>query len=80
MRYGLLPAACAALNQTQIAVQRLTVDAALSGDRDLVHAAIALDPLTSAVQTLPRIREMTDRMLDAQARWLPRFSPRVAAR
>lgn len=80
MRYGLLPATCAALNQTQIAVQRLTVEAALSGDRDLVHTAVALDPLTGAVQTLPKIREMTDRMLDAQARWLPRFSPKAAAR
>jgi alpha-galactosidase len=80
MRYGLLPATCAALNQSQIAVQRLTVEAALSGDKDLVHTAVALDPLTGAVQTLPKIREMTDRMLDAQARWLPRFSPKAAAR
>ena len=79
MRYGTLPAACAALNQTQIAVQRLTVEAAISGDRDLVHAAVALDPLTSAVQTLPNIHEMTDRMLDAQARWLPRFAPEPKA-
>jgi alpha-galactosidase len=79
VRYGSLPAACAALNQIQITVQRLTVEAAMTGDRDLVHAAVALDPLTSAVQTLPRIHEMADRMLDAEARWLPRFD-RVAAR
>lgn len=80
MRYGTLPAACAALNQTQIAVQRLTVEAAITGERDLVHAAVALDPLTSAVQTLPNIHEMTDRMLDAEARWLPRFAARARAR
>lgn len=73
-RYGSLPPACAALNQTQIAVQRLTVEAATTGNRDLVHAAVALDPLTSAVATLPQIHEMTDRMLEAQARWLPRFA------
>jgi alpha-galactosidase len=71
--YGTLPPACAALNQVQIAVQRLTVEAATTGDRDLVHAAVALDPLTSAVSTLPRIHEMVDRMLEAEARWLPRF-------
>ena len=58
--YGSLPPACAALNQVQINVQRLTVEAAMTGDRDLVHAAVALDPLTSAVQTLPKIREMVD--------------------
>jgi alpha-galactosidase len=80
LRYGSLPPACAALNQTQIAVQRLTVKAATSGDRDLVHAAVALDPLTGAVQTLPKIHEMTDRMLDAQAEWLPRFARPVAVR
>ena len=73
-RYGALPAACAALNDVQITVQRLVVEAAMTGDRDLVHAAVALDPLTSAVLTLPRIHEMTDRMLQAEARWLPRFA------
>jgi alpha-galactosidase len=73
LRYGALPAACAALNNVQIAAQRLTVEAALTGDRDLVHAAVALDPLTSAVVALPRIHEMADRMLDAEAPWLPQF-------
>ena len=74
LRYGALPAACAALNQLQIAGQRLTVEAAMTGDRDLVYAAVALDPLTSAVQTLPKIREMVDRMIDAEGPWLPRFA------
>jgi len=75
--YGTLPPACAALNQVQINVQRLAVEAAMTGDRDLVHAAVALDPLTGAVQTLPRIHEMVDRMLEAEARWLPQFSAPV---
>jgi alpha-galactosidase len=74
LRYGSLPAACAALNQAQITVQRLVVEAATTGDRDLVHAAVALDPLTSAVLTLPQIREMTDRMFEAEAPWLTRFA------
>jgi alpha-galactosidase len=72
-RYGELPAACAALNEVQIAVQRLTVRAAMTGNCELVHAAVALDPLTSAMQTLPKIREMVDRMLAAEAEWLPQF-------
>jgi len=72
-RYGELPAACAALNEVQIAVQRLTVRAAMTGNRELVHAAVALDPLTSAMQTLPKIREMVDAMLAAEAEWLPQF-------
>ena len=80
LRYGALPPACAALNEVQIAVQRLTMQAATSGDRDLVHAAVALDPLTSAVLTLPRIHEMADSMLEAEAEWLPQFAGRGSAR
>ena len=32
-----------------------------------------LDPLTAAVCTLPEIHSMVDEMLEAQARWLPKF-------
>ena len=75
VRYGALPPACAALNEVQIAVQRLIVRAAMTGSRELVHTAVALDPLTSAMSTLPKIREMTDKMLAAEAEWLPQFEP-----
>jgi alpha-galactosidase len=75
VRFGALPPACAALNEVQIAVQRLTVRAAMTGSRELVHAAVALDPLTSAMSTLPKIHEMADKMLAAEAEWLPRFAP-----
>jgi len=36
---------------------------------------VALDPLTSAMSTLPKIAEMTDKMLAAEAEWLPQFEP-----
>ncbi len=55
----------------------LYVKAAMTGDAGLVHAAVALDPPTSALLTLPEIREMTDRMLAAEAAWLPQFRPGV---
>jgi alpha-galactosidase len=64
------------LNNGQIASQRLTVEAATSGDRDLVHAAVALDPLMASVVPLPRIHEMADRMIAAEAPWLPQFASR----
>jgi alpha-galactosidase len=60
----------------QVTVQRLTVEAAMEGDASLVRAAVALDPLTSAVCTLPQISEMVDRMLEAEAQWLPQFAGR----
>lgn len=68
--YGQLPAACAALNTVQVNVQRLVVKAALEGERELVHAAVALDPLTGALLTLPKIREMVDRLFEAERQWL----------
>jgi alpha-galactosidase len=75
VRYGALPPACAALNEVQIAVQRLTVRAAMTGSREMAHAAVALDPLTGAMSTLPKIHEMTEKMLAAEAEWLPQFGP-----
>jgi alpha-galactosidase len=79
VRYGSLPPACAALNEVPIGIQRLVVEAATTRDRDLVHAAVALDPLTSALLTLPQIHEMTDRMFEAEAPWLPRFASGAGA-
>jgi alpha-galactosidase len=72
-KVGLLPPQLAALNRTQVNVQELIVEAALSGDPEAVSHAVALDPLTAAVCTLPQIRSMVDEMLVAQAHWLPQF-------
>ncbi len=70
---GELPPQCAALNLTNINVQRLAVEAGLSGDPEhLVHAC-ALDPLTAAVLTLKEIREMAAEMLEAERQWMPHF-------
>ena len=78
---GDLPPQLAALNRGCINVQELTVQAALTGDRDAVHQALLLDPLTAAAISPDRIHEMVDEMLVAQARWLPQFSDvQVAAR
>jgi alpha-galactosidase len=70
---GSLPTQLAALNRTNINVQELTVEAALTGSVEAVHHAVMLDPLTAAACTLPQIRLMVDEMLEAQARWLPQF-------
>ena len=77
LRVGALPAQCAALNQTNVTVQTLAVEAGLTGDPELVCAAIALDPLTSACCTLAEVRAMTAELLAAQARWLPQFAGRT---
>ncbi|MBP6440200.1 MAG: alpha-glucosidase/alpha-galactosidase, partial [Caldilineaceae bacterium] len=70
---GNLPPQLAALNRTNINVQSLIVEAALSGDTDAVYHAVMLDPLTAAVCTLPQIHALVTEMLDAQEQWLPEF-------
>jgi len=71
---GDLPPQLAGLNRTNINVQELIVEAALTGSTEAVHHAVMLDPLTGAICTLPQIRAMVGEMLEAQRRWLPQFS------
>ena len=71
---GDLPSQCAALNLTNINVQRLAVEAAINGDTEKIVQACALDPLTSAVLTLKETRDMVSDMLQAEAQWLPQFA------
>jgi alpha-galactosidase len=70
---GDLPPQCAALNMTNINVQRLAVEAALTGDPEHIVQACALDPLTGACLTLQETREMASEMLVAEKGWLPQF-------
>ena len=70
---GDLPSQCAALNLTNINVQRLAVEAALSGDPEQIVHACALDPLSAATLTLKEIRDMAADMLEAEKQWLPQF-------
>jgi alpha-galactosidase len=72
-RIGDLPEACAALNRTNINPQILTVEAALSGRRDLIYQAAMLDPHTSAELPIDRIRALCDDLIAAHGRMLPRY-------
>ena len=76
---GPLPPQCAAVNRTNVNVQELAVQAALSSDRDHVYHAVMLDPLTGALLTLKQIRAMVDELFAAEAAWLPDFAIRRSA-
>ncbi len=71
---GALPPQCAAVNRTNINVQELAVEAALTGKREHVEHAIMLDPLTGALLTLDQIKAMTADLFTAEAEWLPDFA------
>jgi len=77
---GDLPLPCAALNQSNVTVQQLVVEAALEGNPEYAMQAIAMDPLTSAVCTLKEVRDMTHEMMEAEKQWLPEFAGKALAR
>jgi len=74
IKVGSLPPQLAALNRTNINVQELIIEAALTGSKEAVYHAVMLDPLTAAVCTLPQIHELVDKMLAAEEQWLPKLA------
>jgi len=68
---GELPRQLAALMQTNINVQGLTVEAALTGRREAVHQAAMLDPHTAAELSLDEISALVDDLLTAHGEWIP---------
>ena len=70
-RIGALPPQLAALMQTNVNVQTLTVEAILSGKREHVYHAAMLDPHTSAELTLDQIWSMVDELIEAHGEFIP---------
>jgi alpha-galactosidase len=68
---GALPRHLAALIQTNVNVQGLTVDAALTGRREPVYHAAMLDPHTAAELPLDEIEELVDELLWAHGDLVP---------
>ena len=71
VRVGEIPIHLAALMQTSINVQRLTVEAALTGDRSHVYHAAMLDPHTAAELGPDQIWSLVDELITAHGEWLP---------
>ncbi len=61
---GALPTHLAALMQTNVNVQALAVEAALTGSRDAAKRAAMLDPHTAAELTLDEIAALMDELID----------------
>ncbi len=70
---GPLPPQLAALMQTNANVQGLTVEAALTGEREHVYHAAMLDPHTAAELSLGEIHELVDLLLEAHGELVPAF-------
>lgn len=64
---GALPRQLAGLIQTNVTVQGLTVEAALTGRREAIYQAAMLDPHTGAELSLGEIHALVDDLLAAHA-------------
>lgn len=62
---GELPPQLAAICRSNINVQELTVEAALSGRREHIYHAVMMDPHASATLTLDQIWRMCDELIEA---------------
>jgi len=76
-KVGDLPLGCATICNVSISVQRLSVEAAISGNDLLLRQAMMMDPLTGAVCNPPEIWQMVDEMLVAQEEWLPQYKTAI---
>ena len=70
---GPLPQALAAHLRHHLAVQELTLDAALTGDRRIAQQAFELDPFVAGRLTIEEAKSLLDEMLAAHAAYLPQF-------
>lgn len=72
-KVGTLPPQLAAMMHTNINVQSLTVEAALTGKREHIYHAAMLDPHTAAELSLEQIHALVDDLIAAHGEWLPQY-------
>lgn len=70
---GALPPQLAALNMTNINVQLLTIEAALTQKKEYIYHAAMLDPHTSSELTIDQIYALVDDLIEAHGDWLPKY-------
>ena len=72
-RYGMLPRHMAAICDSNMRMFDVGVEACKTKSKETAFHALLLDPLTSAVCSPSEIKEMTTRMFEAEAEYLPGF-------
>ena len=73
-KIGMMPPQLAALQQTNINVQSLVVEAALTGKREHIYHAAMLDPHTAAELSLEQIWSLVDDLIEAHGDMMPAVS------
>ncbi|HOX38731.1 MAG TPA: alpha-glucosidase/alpha-galactosidase [Candidatus Brocadiia bacterium] len=70
---GDLPPQCAALTRTNVNVQEMAIEAALTLRKDHIYQAAMLDPHTAAELTIDEIVAMCDDLIEAHGDYLPKY-------
>ena len=72
-RVGRLPVQCAAMNMTNINVQLLTIEAAVTQKKEHIYQAAMLDPHTGSELDIDTIKKMVDDLIEAHGDYLPKY-------
>jgi alpha-galactosidase len=72
-KVGRLPVQCAAMNMTNINVQLLTIEAALTRKKEHVYQAAMLDPHTASELSIDDIKALCDDLFEAHGDWMPAY-------
>ncbi len=70
---GKLPPQLAAMNMTNINVQLLTIEAAVTRKREHIYHAAMMDPHTASELSIDDIRSLVDDLIEAHGSWLPEY-------
>ncbi len=72
-RVGALPVQLAAMNQTNVNVQLLTIEAARTRKKEHIYQAAMLDPHTGSELDPDTIVKMVDELIEVHGDWLPKY-------
>jgi alpha-galactosidase len=70
---GRLPVHLAAMNMTNINVQLLAIEAAVSKRKDAIYHAAMLDPHTASELSIDDIVKMCNEMIDAHGQFMAMY-------
>ncbi len=71
---GRLPVQLAAMNMTNVNVQLLTIEAAVTKKKEHIYHAAMLDPHTSSELNIDDIVKMCDELIETHGGWLPKYN------
>ncbi len=73
-RVGSLPLQLAAMNSSNIYSQLLTIEAAVTGKKELIYQVAMTDPHTAAELSTDEIVSLCDDLIEAHGSWLPKYN------